>query len=137
MGRGVHFRSTTPAQRRLLFETWEASGDVEAACATAHVGRRTFYRWKSRFATGGYGALDMSASRAPHHPARTGTAVEQQVIDLHTTHPEWGKRRLADELAKAQGWVPLVCPNTVKRILRDAGVWAGLTSPAKKGVRRA
>ena len=137
MGRGVYFRSTTPAQRRLLFETWEASGDVEEACATAHVGRRTFYYWKVRFEAGGYGALDRYASRAPHHPPRTAPAVEQQVIDLHATHPEWGKRRLADELAKAQGWVPLVCPNTVKRILRDAGVWEGLTSPAQKGGRRA
>jgi len=42
MGGGVHFRSTTPAQRRLLFETWHETGDVETACATAHVGRRTF-----------------------------------------------------------------------------------------------
>ena len=69
-------------------------------------------------------------------PPRTTPAVERQVIAARTAHPEWGKRRLADELAKAQGWVPLVCPNTVKRILRDAGLWEGLTSPAKKGGRR-
>jgi len=132
MGRGVHFRSTTPAQRRLLFETWQATGDVEAACASAHVGRRTFYYWKGRFEAEGYAALEQYASRAPHHPPRTTPTVERQVIAARTAHPEWGKRRLADELAKAQGWVPLVCPNTVKRILRDAGLWEGLTGPAKK-----
>ncbi len=133
MGRRVHFRSTTPTQRRLLFETWEETGDVEEACATAHMGRRTFYYWKGRFEAGGYRALEQYASRAPHHPPRTVPAVEQQVIALRTGHPDWGKRRIADELAKGQGWVPLICPNTVKRILRDAGLWAGLTSPAKKG----
>jgi len=37
MGTGVYFRSTTPAQRRLLFETWQATGEVEEACRTAHV----------------------------------------------------------------------------------------------------
>ncbi len=137
MGQGVHFRSTTPAQRRLLFETWQATGDVEAACATAHVGRRTFYSWKGRFEAGGYAALEQYASRAPHHPPRTTPAVERQVIAARTAHPEWGKRRLADELAKAQGWVPLVCPHTVKRILGDAGLWEGLTGPAKKRGRRA
>ncbi len=133
MGRRAHFRSTTPTQRRLLFETWQATGDVEGACATAHVGRRTFYYWKGRFEAGGYAALEQYASRAPHHPPRTAPPVEQQVIAARTAHPDWGKRRLADELAKAQNWVPLVCPNTVKRILRDAGLWERLTSAAKKG----
>ena len=137
MGRRVHFRSTTPMQRRLLFETWEETGDVEEACATAHMGRRTFYYWKGRFEAGGYSALEQYASRAPHHPPRTVPAVEQQVIALRTGHPDWGKRRIADELAKGQGWVPLICPNTVKRILRDAGLWAGLTSLAKKGGHQA
>jgi len=137
MGRGVHFRSTTPAQRRLLFETWHATGNVEAACTRAHVGRRTFYYWKGRFEVGGYAALEHYASRARHHPPRTTPAVERQVIAARTAHPEWGKRRIADELAKARGWVPLVCPNTVKRILRDAGLWESLTSAAKKGDLRA
>ena len=137
MGRGVHFRSTTPAQRRLLFETWQETDDVATACATAHVGRRTFYYWKGRFDAGGYGALDAYASRAPHHAARTVPAVEQQVIATRTAHPTWGKRRIADELAKAHGWVPLVCPNTIKRILRDAGLWDSLTRVAKKGDHRA
>ena len=55
------------------------------------------------------------------------------MIVLRTAHPDWGKRRIADELAKAQNWTPLVCPNTVKRILRDAGMWESLTQAAKKG----
>ncbi len=71
MGCGVHFRSTTPAQRRLLFETWQETGDVEMACATAHVGRRTFYYWKGRFEAGGYAAVEHYASRTAHHPPRT------------------------------------------------------------------
>ncbi len=137
MGRGVHFRSTTPAQRRLLFETWQETGDVETACATAHVGRRTFYYWKGRFKAGGYEVLEQYASRTAHQPPRTAPVVEQQVIVLRTAHPDWGKRRIADELAKARGWVPLMCPNTVKRILRDAGLWESLTDPAKKGGQRA
>jgi len=37
-----HFPLTTAQQRRLLFETWQANGNVTLACRTAHVGRRTF-----------------------------------------------------------------------------------------------
>ena len=107
MSKRIHFPLTTAQQRRLLFETWEASGDVELACRTAHVGRSTFYAWKPRFAAGGYAALEYFASRAPKRTRRTDAAIEQQVIALRRDHPDWGKQRLADELAKANGWRPL------------------------------
>jgi transposase len=129
----TYFPFTTAAQRRLLFATWEATGDVTAACRRAHVGRRTFYYWKPRFLAGGYAALEQCASRAPVHPPRVAPAVEERVCAVHAQHPEWGKQRLADELAKANGWVPLVSPNTVKRILRTAGLWPQSAAPAKRG----
>ena len=133
MSKRIHFPLTTGQQRRLLFETWEATGNVDLACRTAHVGRRTFYTWKARFRTGGYAALEQFASRAPNRTRRTPDPIAQQVIDLRQQHPDWGKQRLADELAKANGWVPLLSPNTVKRILRDAGLWGTPAPPAKKG----
>jgi transposase len=131
----IHFPLTTPQQRRLLFETWEATGDVDLACRTAHVGRSTYY-WKPRFTAGGYTALEAFASRAPQRTRRLSARIEQQVIALRQDHPTWGKDRIADELAKAHGWVPIVSPNTVRRILRDAGLWDAPSAPAKKGASR-
>ncbi len=128
----THFPQTTPSQRRLLFKTWEATGNVDQACRVAHVGRRTFYYWKPRFQDGGYAALATFASRARHDPGRIAPAVEQQVVAVRRQHPAWGQQRLADELAKTNGWVPLVSPNTVTRILRDAGLWVP-RRPEKKG----
>jgi transposase InsO family protein len=128
----IHFPMTTAQQRRLLFETWEATGDVELACRTAHMGRSTFYYWKPRFTAGGYAALESFASRAPRRTRRLDTTIEQQVIALRRAHPDWGKDRIADELAKAHGFVPLLSPNTVRRILRDAGVWEHGAAAAKK-----
>ena len=129
----THFPQTTPSQRRLLFATWEATGDVGEACRVAHMGRRTFYYWKPRFLAGGYAALERFGSRAPHRPHRTAPGVEARVVALRREQPEWGRRRLADELAKANGWVPLVSPGTVRRILREAGLWPAPTVPAQKG----
>lgn len=119
----IPFRQTTAQQRKLLFETWEATSSVTQACHKAHVGRGTFYYWKPRFDEHGYAGLEEFASRAPKEPDRTPADVEQKVIALRSERAEWGKRRIADELAKANGWVPLVSPNTVKRILEDAGLW--------------
>ena len=133
----THFPRTTPSQRRLLFETWQATGDIVHACQVAHVGRRTFYYWKPRFLAGGYLALQQFASQVPHHPHRTAPAVVAQVIALRQAQPAWGKRRLAAELAKAHGWVPLVSPSTVQRILRAAGLLPEPAAPPKRGDRAA
>jgi transposase len=130
----IHFPLTTAQQRKLLFETWQATGNVTAACRTAHVGRGTFYYWKPRFDTQGFPGLAEFASRAAKEPHRTPAAVAQQVLALRREHAVWGKKRLADALAKANNWVPLVGPNTVKRILQDAGLWATPeASEGKKG----
>jgi hypothetical protein len=40
--------------------------------------------------------------------------------------------RLAHEIAKANNWVPLVSPNTVRRILEDAGMWKPGRKAGKK-----
>lgn len=132
----TYFPPTTAQQRRLLFETWEATGDRDEACRKAHVARSTFYHWKPRFEAGGYEALDEPLSHAPHHPNRVSPEIEEQVIEMRRIEPEWGKRRIADELAKGNNWVPLVSPNTVKRILQDAGLWPEAESGAKKGGRK-
>ncbi len=128
------FPRTTASQRRLLFETWTATQDVEAACRTAHVCRQTFYNWKPRFVAGGAAALETFDSFAPKQPHCTAPDVVARVLAARRDHPTWGKTRIADELAKANQWVPLVSPNTVRRILADAGLWP--ESPAKKGAPR-
>ena len=129
----VHFPLTTPGQRRLLFETWESTDSVTGACRKAHVGRGTFYDWKPRFQSGGYPALEAFANRAPLKPRRTPTEIEAQVIAIRQTYPQWGKRRIADELAKGNNWIPLVSPNTVRRILTAAALWPKPTASTKKG----
>ena len=133
MTKRIHFPLTTAQQRRLLFETWEATGNGTLACRTAHVGRRTFSVWKPRFEAGGYAALEQFGSRAPKHTRRTPDAVAEQVIALRQAHPNWGKQRIAHALTQANNWVPVISPPTVKRILRDAGLWDRTPTPKKSG----
>jgi transposase len=128
----TYYRPTTAQQRRLLFETWEATGNVTKACQKAHVSRKTFYHWKERFDQQGYEGLAEPISHAPKEPHKTSSTIEQQIIELRRQHPDWGKRRLADELAKSNNWVPVVSPNTVRRILQTAGLWVEPETTGKK-----
>jgi transposase len=130
----VHFRLTTPQQRRLLFEVWEETGSVTEACRKAHVGRGTFYYWKPRFEQQGYAGLEEFRSRAPRNPRRTAQEIEQRVIEMRREHPDWGKLRIADELAKANNWVRVISPNTVRRTLREADQWD--EQPGSEGKKR-
>lgn len=128
----TYFRPTTKQQRWLLFETWEATGNVALACRKARVSRNTFYDWKERFDQEGYAGLEKPKSHVPHKPHKTPEEVEERVIQMRREHEGWGKRRIADEIAKANNWVPLVSPNTVKRILQDADLWPEPTETVKK-----
>ncbi len=128
----TYFAPTTVQQRELLFATWEETESVTQACAKAHVCRQTFYNWKARFEEEGYKGLKEFRSHAPKNPKRIEKEVEAQVIAMRTKHPAWGKRRIADELSKQNNWVAIVSANTVKRILRDAGLWSPKPKSAKK-----
>jgi transposase len=128
----TYFPPTTAQQRQMLFKTWEETGNVTVACAKAHVSLQTFYNWKPRFEEGGYEGLNECRSHAPKNPNRVAAEVEEQVIEMRCEHPDWGKQRIADELAKRNSWVPVVSANTVKRILLDAGLWPQKEKREKK-----
>ncbi len=129
----TYFPRTTAQQRRLLFTVWEETGDRDEACRRAHVSVGTYYKWRPRFEAGGYEALEKAESRAPKVPKQTPPEIEAEVVAKRQANPGWGKRRIADELSKGNNWVPLVSPNTVKRILTDAGLWSSDEESAKKG----
>lgn len=127
-----YFRFTTAQQRKLLFEVWETTGNVTEACQKAHVGRATFYYWKPRFTEKGYAGLEELGSRVAHTIHRKDAALAERAVEMRREHPEWGKLRIADEIAKEHNWVPVISPNTVRRILQTAGLWPEQPQPGRK-----
>jgi transposase len=129
----IYFPPTTPQQRKLLFEIWEQTDNVTTACQKAHVGRTSFYYWKARFDKDGYAGLaTYEKLGVPKGTGSVAAEVETKVLELHDEHLDWGKHRLADEIAKDNNWVALVSPNTVRRILEDVGKWHPEVSRVKK-----
>jgi transposase len=119
----TYFGFTTAQQRKLLFEVWEATKSIEEACQQAHVSQRLFYYWKLRFEQNGYAGLETFRSRVAHKLNKKDAAIENEVVKLRRDNPDWGKTRLAQEMAKANNWVAVVSPNTVRRMLQDADLW--------------
>jgi len=119
----VQYPRTTPSQRKVLFQIWEETGDIAKACREARVSEGTFYYWRPRFEVGGYEAVEQFASHAPKAPNRTSDKIEQEVIAMRRQNENWGRQRIADELAKKNNWLPVISPNTVKRILQEAKLW--------------
>jgi transposase len=128
----TYFGFSTAQQRKLLFETWEATGSVTEAYRKAHLSRGTFYYWKARFDQYGYAGLDEFESRAAHKLNYKSTEIRTRVIEMRRQNPDWGKARIAHEMAKNNNWVPLVSPNTVKRILQSADLWPTSATEKKR-----
>lgn len=128
----IGYPRTTASQRKKLFEVWEESQDVARACREARVSERTFYNWKPRFDSGGYEALEKFEPAGPSPGSRIAADVQGKVVELKKTHAKWGRRRIADELAKHNSWVPLVSPSSVERILEQAGLLPDAAEAKKK-----
>ena len=88
----VHFRPTTPAQRELLFNTVHETGNVSEAARRAHMGRGTYYYWRSRYAADGRAGLATERSRAPLHTRipPLSEALHTEVLAYHQAHPSEG-----------------------------------------------
>ena len=128
----ILYPKTTYSQRKLLFEIWEETGDVADACRRAHVSQGTYYYWRERFKENGHEGLQKTKKTGPEKGVLIEEGIKADVVRLKKENEGWGKRRIADELAKNNGWVSVISPNTVREILREKGMWSEIVSASKK-----
>jgi len=64
------------------------------------VSRRTMHRWLSRYEAGGFEGLGDHTHRPAHCPHQMPATVEVMVLEMRRSHPYWGARRIAYELAR-------------------------------------
>jgi predicted transcriptional regulator len=62
--------------------------------------RQTMHRWLARYEDDGLEGLGNRSSRPAHCPHQTSPAVEVMVLEMRRSHPYWGARRIALELAR-------------------------------------
>ncbi|MBX3011507.1 MAG: helix-turn-helix domain-containing protein [Caldilineaceae bacterium] len=122
MRKRINYPKTTVQQRTNLFQTWEATGDIDHACSVAAVSRSTFYYWKDRFVEYGYDGLGEVRQALPPIN-RLPDSIAEEIVRLKQTHPTWGKWQIARTLAEQYPERNNLSPNTVRRVLTAAGLW--------------
>src|ERR1051325_2364184 len=85
-------------------------------CRRFQISRKTGYKWRRRFLSGGSQALADLSRRPSRSPRRTQACIEEQVIALRSEHPRWGGRKLRARL-QALGHGDLPAPSTMTAIL--------------------
>ena len=84
---------------RAVLEVLDGSPASEVAVRYG-VSRQSVYTWKARHAAGGIDALREASRRPRTSPSRLAAGVEALVCELRRSHPRWGARRIAWELAQ-------------------------------------
>lgn len=111
----------TLQQKKTLIAVYQQTGNMTLAMREAGVrSPRTAYLWWHRFCETGEDGLQPH-SHARNTQRRLPNSIVEQICQLRLQEPQWGRRRIADELAQYYGQV--VSPASVEAVLRRAGLW--------------
>ena len=89
---------------------------VTSVAARFGVSRKTMHAWLAKYEAGGLEGLGDGSHRPRSCPHQMGSDVEVAIARMRQTHPSWGPRRLAFELAK-RGVEPAPSESAVYRAL--------------------
>lgn len=107
-------------RREFVLMARQEGVNFAALCRQYGISRPTGYRWLERASRGEDVLADRS--RRPHtSPQRTGTAVEERILELRREHPAWGGRKLHQRLCDL-GVPEVPAPSTITGILRRHGL---------------
>jgi transposase-like protein len=69
--------------------------NLSKLCRRFGISRQTGYKWLGRWRTQGLAGLHERSCRPLHSPLQTPAALEQQVLQVRSSHPAWGARKIA------------------------------------------
>lgn len=91
-------------------------------CKAYGISRKTGYKWRNRFMSGGFDNLS-DHSRAPlTTPHQTSDEVCQLIIDMKLKHNKWGPKKVLDRLKRMHPSLDLPADSTAGEILKRAGL---------------
>ncbi|MDE1466024.1 IS481 family transposase [Spartinivicinus poritis] len=96
-----------------LLELAKQLGNVQEACKVMGYSRDSYYRFKTLYEQGGEQALQEISRKKPVEKNWVEPHIEQAVVNIAYEYPDYGQRRVSNELAK-QGLV--VSENGVRSI---------------------
>jgi transposase InsO family protein len=111
--------SFTLEQRLLVLDAWARSGLTGAQMADlVGLSPHTLYGWRKRFEHRGPAGLE-DRQRGPKKGSRLPEPTQRAILLLKRQHPDWGSERIADVLARADGYA--ASPGAIVRLLKKEG----------------
>jgi transposase InsO family protein len=98
----------------------KAGANVAELCRRFGVSRKTGYKWRERFVSGGAAALKDRSRRPRRSPKRTPASVQRAVVGLRR-HRRWGGRKIQHRL-RTLGHQQVPAPSTISGILKRHGL---------------
>jgi transposase InsO family protein len=99
---------------RFVVEASQKVRPFSALCAEYEISRPTGYLWLRRYRDFGVQGIAEQSRKPRCSPRRTTVELEQQVVELRRSYPDWGARKLRILLARQGIALPR---NTIHRIL--------------------
>src|SRR4026207_1842867 len=104
---------------RVMQRPTSGAGNVASTCRHFGISRKTFYKWKRRFAEHGEAGL-CDRARTPHRsPRATPPEIVSKLLYLRQ-HYHFGPGKIADYLKRFHGVT--LAPSSVHRLLRKHGM---------------
>lgn len=113
-------RSVMSERQEFVVFAREEGASMSRLCDQYGISRKTGYKWLARAGAGDPTLADQSR-RPRSSPAQTPPAMEARILELRSTHPSWGGRKLHHRL-RATGIADVPAPSTITAILRRHGV---------------
>ena len=111
--------SFTAEQRLQILDAWTRSGLTAAQMADlVGMSKHTLYAWKKRFEEEGPAGLAEKPRGRPRG-SRLAEPTKRAILLMKRQHPDWGSERIADVLARAEGFG--ASPGAIVRLLKENG----------------
>jgi hypothetical protein len=119
----------------------KSESNLSDLCRRFNVTRRTGYKWLQRYLDKGLPGLK-DKSRRPHtFPNQTPPLIDQYVVKLRKSDPEWGSKKLHKIITKHKGqglytFPTIPCKATITKILDRNGLIPSNRSKQSEGFER-
>lgn len=118
----------------VLLATKENS-NISAICKQFGISRKTGYKWLKRYQEGGLSFLTDQPRTRLAQPTKTNDIITNKIINLRSSHPSWGARKLKRRLEDL-GEISIPSTTTVGNILKRHNKISELSSTQSKAFIR-
>lgn len=92
------FDDITAEKRELIIRHADKTKNISETCRFFGVSRTAYYKWLERYNKYGLEGLEDKIPSKPKMPNQTTAEIENKILLIAKSHPEYGPQRIAYEL---------------------------------------